>query len=69
MKNYDDIINTSWPLPSDKGRMSLKDRAKIFLPFAALKGYDEALEQVRENVNKQYDESVIPDIYIDLEAD
>lgn len=40
--NYDDIINIEY-----KGikQMKLSDRAKIFLPFAALKGFEEAIEQ------------------------
>lgn len=44
-RNYDDIINTQWP-PAD-GRpecMSLENRAKIFLPFAALKGFEDEVE-------------------------
>lgn len=44
---YDDIINMSYPLEcSDKikhPRMRVEDRAKIFAPFAALKGYEEAI--------------------------
>lgn len=44
---YDDIIQMEYPLKSsDKikhSRMSVEDRAKIFAPFAALKGYEEAI--------------------------
>ena len=40
---YDDIIHVSWPLA--KGRMPQKDRASIFMPFKALTGYDEAVEE------------------------
>lgn len=37
-KNYEDIINTKWPLNNpNRVRMGLNKRAKIFLPFAALK--------------------------------
>ena len=44
-RNYDDIIDYDWNEFSLKDRMSLSQRAKIFLPFAALTGYDEALEK------------------------
>lgn len=39
--SYDDIINEHRP-PSLKKRMPRSERAKIFMPFAALKGYEEA---------------------------
>lgn len=44
---YDDIINIEYPLKSSDvikhPRMQVEDRAKIFAPFAALKGYEEAI--------------------------
>lgn len=44
---YDDIINTDYPLKNadviKHPRMKVEDRAKIFAPFAALKGYEEAI--------------------------
>lgn len=43
MGKYDDIIDIDWPIRTSQGRMTMLDRAKIFLPFAALKGYDEAI--------------------------
>ena len=43
MGQYDDIINLDRP-KSLRAKMSLRDRAKIFMPFAALKGYEEAIE-------------------------
>lgn len=52
---YDDIINTQYPLSSNRQPMPLKERAKIFLPFAALKGYEEALEKVRKEVEEEMD--------------
>ena len=42
-KNYDDIINYNWNYDSLPNRMPMAQRAKIFLPFAALTGFDEAL--------------------------
>ena len=44
-ENYDDIINYDWNSDSLPNRMPLSQRAKIFLPFAALTGYEEALEK------------------------
>lgn len=45
---YDDIIHMEYPLKSTDvikhPRMKVEDRAKIFAPFAALKGYEEAIE-------------------------
>ncbi len=40
---YDDILYKE--RPHAKFPMSLNDRAKIFLPFAALKGYEELIDQ------------------------
>ena len=40
---YDNIINTVWNEDSLKNRMNLNQRAKIFLPFAALIGYEDEL--------------------------
>ncbi len=43
-QKYADILNLSRPTPSYKHpRMSLSNRAKIFSPFAALRGYDEEI--------------------------
>ncbi len=52
--DYSDIIDTQWPQPQLKGRMLLKDRAKIFLPFAALKGYDEVLDETENSVTELF---------------
>ena len=43
--NYDDIINTEWNEKSLKNRMPASQRAKIFLPFSALTGYEDELER------------------------
>ena len=42
---YNDIINYNWNYDSLPKRMPLSQRAKIFLPFAALAGYEEALQE------------------------
>ncbi|MDO4423042.1 MAG: hypothetical protein Q4C15_13505 [Eubacteriales bacterium] len=45
MRNYDDIINFSRPQYHDLPPMSIHDRAAQFSPFAALVGYDAAVEE------------------------
>ncbi len=44
---YDDIISMEYPLKSadiiKHPKMRVEDRAKIFAPFAALKGYEDAI--------------------------
>ena len=56
-EEYKDIINMERPV--HKGdefearhpHMSQENRAKIFAPFAALKGYEEAIDNASESVN------------------
>ena len=45
MRNHDDIINLSRPQYHDLPPMSIHDRAAQFSPFAALVGYDAAVEE------------------------
>lgn len=42
MSRYDDIIHLARPQPSHP-KMRREDRAKLFAPFAALAGHDEAV--------------------------
>ncbi|MCC8151405.1 MAG: hypothetical protein LIO96_08125 [Lachnospiraceae bacterium] len=48
-EKYGDIIDKSWDSDPDffirHPRMSLEDRAKIFAPFAALRGHGERLQE------------------------
>jgi len=44
MGNYEDIIDRKWTGSPKRRRMDLVNRAKIFLPFAALRGFEEAIE-------------------------
>ncbi len=44
MNNYADIITYSRP-STHRRRMPLRDRAKIFAPFAALKGYEDTVRR------------------------
>ena len=50
MGKYDDIINLPHHVSIRHPRMSMENRAAQFAPFAALTGYDEAIDQAgREN--------------------
>ena len=42
---YDDIINTPYPAAKKRRRMTQRERAAQFAPFAALSGYDEAVAE------------------------
>ena len=42
---YTDLLDYNWNYDSLPNRMPISQRAKIFLPFAALTGFDEALEK------------------------
>lgn len=56
---YDDIINTRWPPERsdfNHPRMPVSQRAKIFLPFAALTGYEKALEETLKRAVAEMEE-------------
>lgn len=51
--NYDDIIDlpyprNDWNFLIKHPRMSIENRAKIFSPFAALRGHSDAIEETAE---------------------
>ena len=53
-ENHDTIIYTHWPQVSQRKRMPLESRAKIFMPFSALKGLTQAIQrQVNLQMNPQ----------------
>lgn len=45
MGKYDDIIDLPHPVSARHPRMSLLDRAAQFSPFAALSGYEDAIDE------------------------
>lgn len=53
MSNYDDIINMPHHVSKSRKHMSNNDRAAQFLPFAALTGYNEAIEETSRTVNEK----------------
>ena len=52
MDNYDDIINLPHYEPKHHPRMSMWNRAAQFAPFAALTGYDAAIQDVKEKTQE-----------------
>ena len=57
MTKYSDLLDYNWNHDSLPNRMPLSQRAKIFLPFAALTGYDEALQQTLQMEIAEMEES------------
>lgn len=47
-QKYSDILNYDWNYDSLPNRMPLSQRAKIFLPFSALTGFEEALSEMEK---------------------
>ena len=68
---YDDIIHMDYPLKgSDLNKhpkMRVEDRAKIFAPFAALKGYEEAIAAKQKIVVPRMELSEEMKEYLDLQ--
>jgi hypothetical protein len=50
---YEDIIHMAYPVPSRRQRMSMIDRAAQFSPFAALVGYDDAIEETARLIDQR----------------
>ena len=53
--NYDDIINLPHHVSKNRKRMSNYDRAAQFSPFAALKGYDDEIDEVARITDEKWD--------------
>ena len=52
---YEGIIDYEWKGSPERIRMPLEQRAKIFAPFAALKGYSELIRKTEEEARQRYD--------------
>ena len=50
---YEDILNTPWPQPGKRARMSVEDRAAQFAPFAALAGHGAILREAAHQTDNQ----------------
>lgn len=51
--DYSDIINLQHPTSEKHPRMSMRDRAAQFSPFAALAGYDDAVKETARLTDKK----------------
>ena len=56
--NYDDIINLPHHVSQRHPRMSMYNRAAQFSPFAALTGYEKAIEKAIEEARKKQEAEV-----------
>ena len=52
MGKYDDIIDLPHPVSTKHTRMSLLERAAQFSPFAALSGYEDAINETARQTKK-----------------
>ena len=53
MDNYDDIIILPHPVSTKHPQMSMLGRAAQFAPFAALTGYEKAIEEARKKQEEE----------------
>ena len=53
MERYEDIINLPHPTSKTHPRMAVADRAAQFAPFAALTGYDAAIQETGRLTEEQ----------------
>ena len=60
-EKYSDILNYEWTEGSLANRMPLSQRAKIFLPFSALTGFNEALEDTLRSEIQEFDQKTSVD--------
>ncbi|MCF0221560.1 MAG: hypothetical protein HUK19_04625 [Fibrobacter sp.] len=69
--NYDDIIDLPYPRNDwntliKHPRMSIENRAKIFSPFAALRGHSDAIEETADKVLTIRQDELMEDSRIEL---
>ncbi len=58
MGKYDDIINLERPISKNHMPMPMENRAAQFAPFAALTGYEEAVDDARIMNEKMVEEAI-----------
>ncbi len=66
MHQYDDIINLPHPISKKHPQMAAIDRAAQFSPFAALTGYEKALEETKENAIERVENEVEGELWEDI---
>ena len=52
---YEEIIDYNWQGSPNRIRMPLEQRAKIFAPFAALRGYSELIKKTEEETLQRFE--------------
>ncbi len=64
MSDYDDIINMTRPQYPDLPPMPIRDRAAQFAPFAALVGYEDAVEETARltDIRREMEEDEINEL-------
>ncbi len=55
MTKYDDMIDMPHHVSVKRERMSIRDRAAQFAPFAALTGHEQAMRETAEQMQKKYE--------------
>ncbi len=59
---YKDMLDMPHPVSKKRPRMPMEDRAAQFAPFAALTGYEEAIEGAgSEDIRAKLENGYIPD--------
>ena len=54
-ESYEKIADYEWKGSPTRIRMSLEERAKIFMPFAALKGFAELIKKTEEEAEQKFE--------------
>ncbi len=72
MNKYDDIINMKRPISKKHSPMPLENRAAQFAPFAALTGYDDAVEETARITDRKIElseeeKSTLDDVLLNIE--
>ena len=57
ISDYDDIINLPHYEPKHHPRMSMWSRAAQFAPFAALTGYEDAIQNAKETIQESFEQT------------
>ena len=55
--DYDDIIHLPHFEPKHHPRMSMESRAAQFAPFAALTGYEDAIQNAKETIQESFEQT------------
>ncbi|MGI7854256.1 hypothetical protein ACNGJ6_04460 [Campylobacter jejuni] len=56
--NHDDIINIKYKKSTKYPLMPLEKRATQFAPFSVLKGFDEAIEKKKKEMERKLEKSI-----------